>query len=327
MPQRAVRHDVARVRRERARLKKAVTVVRLVDAPRRKQTKAHSPLLPKSFRANHWFGHRKGRTWTVVHSDALKALRQLPSDSVNCVITSPPYYWQRDYGVAGQAGQEDTVAGYVANMRRVFREVRRTLKRDGVMFLVLGDTYYSGKGRPTGGDPKQEWRNVARQKYRAVDKPGMGLPKKSLLGIPWRVALALQRDGWVIRSAVTWTKPKALAEPSVHDRPWNSSETVFILSKTGKYWFKREGLQGSEDVWPIASRPTTKSYRHAAPFPEALVERCLACGCRKRGLVLDPYSGSGTTIAVASRRGYKAVGIELSPAYCKLALRRIVFNQ
>jgi type I restriction enzyme R subunit len=119
----------------------------------------------------------------------------MPNDAVDCVVTSPPYYWQRDYGVKGQAGQEETVDEYVRNLVQVFRQVKRTLKKTGVVFLVLGDTYYSGRGRPTGGDPKQAWRSVARQKYRAVDRPGMGLPRKSLIGIPWRVALALQRDG------------------------------------------------------------------------------------------------------------------------------------
>src|SRR5262249_14728755 len=164
-----------------------------------------------------------------VNADAADALKRLPSASIDCVVTSPPYYWQRDYGVKGQSGQEDTIDDYVKNLSRVFRQVRRTLKNTGVMFLVLGDTYYYGRGQPRGGDPKQIWRGVAREKYRAVDRPGLGLPRKSLIGIPWRVALALQRDGWVLRSAVTWKKPKALAEPNVRDRPWHRSETIFLF--------------------------------------------------------------------------------------------------
>lgn len=262
----------------------------------------------------------------MVNSDALDALKRLPNDAVDCVVTSPPYYWQRDYGVKGQAGQEETVDEYVRNLVRVFRQVKRTLKKTGVVFLVLGDTYYSGRGRPTGGDPKQAWRSVARQKYRAVDRPGMGLPRKSLIGIPWRVALALQRDGWVLRSAITWRKPKALAEPSVRDRPWNTSETVFLLAKRSAYRFRRKGLSGDEDVWEIPAPNAARSYRHAAPFPEALVERCLACGCRKGGLVLDPFAGSGTTLLVALRRGCRALGIELNPKYCQLTRRRVIFR-
>lgn len=285
-----------------------------------------SPLLPAKFRLPNWFGYRDQNLWTVVNADALDALKRLPKATVDCVVTSPPYYWQRDYGVKGQAGQEETIEEYVRNLVRVFRQVKRTLKSDGVAFLVLGDTYYSGRGQPTAGDPKQTWRSVARQKYRAVDRPGMGLPRKSLLGIPWRVALALQRDGWVLRSAITWRKPKALAEPSVRDRPWNTSENVFLLAKRSTYRFKRKGLAGDEDIWEIPAPNAPRSYRHAAPFPEALVERCLACGCRKGGLVLDPFAGSGTTLLVALRRGCAAVGIELNPKYCQLARRRVIFR-
>lgn len=297
-----------------------------VRAQAQHASKKTSPLLPKDIKVPHWFGYRLGRVWTVVNSDAYALLRRLPDASVDCVVTSPPYYWQRDYEVKGQSGQEDTVGEYVRNLTKVFRQVRRTLKNSGVMFLVLGDTYYSGRGQPKGGDPKQTWRSVARDTYRAVDRPGMGLPRKSLIGIPWRVALALQRDGWVLRSAITWRKPKALAEPSVRDRPWNTSETVFVLAKRSTYWFRRKGLAGQEDVWDIPAPNAPRSYRHAAPFPEALVERCLACGCPNRGLVLDPYAGSGTTLAVALARGCRALGIDLSSTYCKFARRRVIFS-
>jgi len=288
----------------------------------------YSPLLPKRLqKADHSYGYVQKTPWTIVSGDALRTLLALPDDSIDCVVTSPPYYWQRDYDVKGQSGQEDTIAKYVKNLTRVFRQLRRVLKKSGVAFLVLGDTYYSGRGRPHGGDPKQMWRSIAREKYRAVDRPGMGLPRKSLIGIPWRVALALQADGWVLRSAVTWRKPKGLAEPSVRDRPWNTSETVFILAKKSTYWFDRDGLDGQEDVWEIRASNAPRTFRHAAPFPEALVERCLACGCKKGGTVLDPYAGSGTTLAVAVRRGSPAIGIELNPDYCRLAQRRIIFKK
>jgi DNA modification methylase len=253
----------------------------------------------------------------------MSSLVAMHDSRVDCVVTSPPYYWQRDYGVEGQSGQEDTVEGYVANLRSVFREVRRILKPRGLLFLNLGDTYYSGKGRPQGKDRKQAWRNIAREKYRAVDRPGLGIPKKSLIGIPWRVALALQEDGWSIRSAVRWHKPKGLAEPSARDRPWGSSETVFILAKSREYYFNRRGLGKEEDVWVISARHTKSEYKHAAAFPEALVERCLACGCRPKGVVLDPYVGSGTTVKVALDRGSPAIGIDLNDSYLDMAARRI----
>ncbi|MET4149076.1 DNA modification methylase [Bradyrhizobium sp. RT7b] len=268
-------------------------------------------------------GTKGGKPWALMQGDALACLRKLPDAIADCTVTSPPYYWQRDYEVEGQLGQEDTVDDYVVTMQRVFAEVRRVLKPKGLLFLNLGDTYYSGKGQPMGGDRKQVWRNVARKKYRAVDRPGLGFPKKSLIGIPWRVALALQSDGWIVRSAVRWHKPKGLAEPSATDRPWNASETVFILAKTRDYYFDRKGLDGEEDIWSISARPSKKEYRHAAPFPEPLVERCLACGCRKGGLVLDPFVGSGTAAKVALDLGSPAIGIDLNPEYLKLAAARI----
>ena len=270
------------------------------------------------------YGYREATPWIISNDDAATGVARLPNDFVDCVVTSPPYYWQRDYGVDGQLGQEDTVEAYVASLVNVFAQVRRALKPSGVTFLVLGDTYYSGKGQPKGSDPKQAWRGVARQKYRAVDRPGFGLPKKSLIGVPWRVALALQADGWILRSAVVWRKPLALSEPSVRDRPWTTTETIFILTKSGSYHFDRTGLGGQEDVWDIpAPSAPARRYRHAAPFPEALAERCLAAGCPKSGVVLDPFAGSGTTLAVAANRGLASIGFELSPSYVSLARQRL----
>jgi DNA modification methylase len=271
------------------------------------------------------YGYAEGKVpWLISNDDALAGMKRLPDDFVNCTVTSPPYYWQRDYGVDGQTGLEDTLEQYVAAITAVFREVRRVLKPSGTAFLVLGDTYYSGKGQPKGGDPKQAWRGVARQKYRAVDKPGFGVPKKSMLGVPWRVAFALQADGWILRSAVVWRKPKAMAEPSVRDRPWTTTETIFILSKTGKYHFNRKALRGQEDVWEIPAATSGRRYRHAAPYPEALVERCLAAGCPRRGVVLDPYVGSGTTLVVAAKRGLPSIGFELNSRYWTLARQRLI---
>jgi DNA modification methylase len=272
-------------------------------------------------------GIRSRIPWALFNGDAKACLEKLQNLSIDCAVTSPPYYWQRDYDVEGQSGQEETIDDYVENLQSVFREVRRLLKPRGLLFLILGDTYYSGKGRPCGKDRKQLWRSVSREKYRAVDRPGLGLPKKSLIGIPWRVALSLQADGWIIRSAVRWRKPKGLAEPSALDRPWNASETVFILAKSRGYFFSRKGLQGEEDVWTIAAPNAKKEHRHAAPFPEALVERCLACGCRRGGVVLDPYVGSGTSMKVALDRGSPAIGIDLNAKYLDLAAARIKWTR
>jgi DNA modification methylase len=267
-------------------------------------------------------GARNNCEWALITGDASRSLRYLPGECVDCAITSPPYYWQRDYRVKGQLGHEKRIEDYVASLTAVFHEVKRVLKRRGLLFLVMGDTYYSGKGQPQGGDPKHRSRVVSRTKYRAVDRPGFGLPKKTLIGVPWRLALALISEGWVLRSAVTWKKPKSLAEPNAHDRPWRSAEHVFIFAKTGKHYFRRHGLSGEEDVWEIEA-PSQNGWKHAAPFPEALVARCLACGCPPRGTVLDPFAGSGTTVKVAVSTGRPAVGIDLKPSYIRMAKRRV----
>lgn len=253
--------------------------------------------------------------WELHVNDARAALQKMASGSVNCVVTSPPYYWQRDYGVIGQIGHEPTIQGYVDALVDCFHEMHRVLRDDGVVFLNLGDTYYSAKGKPHGRDKKSKARQLSRSVLRAVDGPGLGLPRKSLIGIPWRVALGLQEDGWTLRSDIIWKRPGALPEPTAHDRPMLTHEHVFILAKKPHYWFNRAALKGEEDVWRIVARPDNPGS-HFAPFPAALVERCLECGCPDGGVVLDPFVGSGTTMVVAARMHRNSIGIDLSPRYC-----------
>ena len=152
--------------------------------------------------------------WVLHEGDSRVILPTLERESVDCVVTSPPYYWQRDYDVEGQIGLEASIAGYVDNLRTVFKGLRHVLKSDGTVFLNLGDTYYSAKGLPHGNDAKHRARRFG---LRAVDGPGLGLPRKSLIGIPWRVALALQQDGWTLRSAITWVRTTAIPEPTARE--------------------------------------------------------------------------------------------------------------
>jgi excisionase family DNA binding protein len=265
---------------------------------------------------------REDLRWSILHADVNAAAATLPVESVNCVVTSPPYYWQRDYEVHGQIGHESSIDGYVDALVEVFSKVKKALMQDGTLFLNLGDTYYSAKGKPHGVDDKHNGRNMMRKHLRAVDGPGLGLPRKSLIGIPWRVALAMQEDGWTLRSSVIWQRPGTLPEPTAHDRPWRTHENVFIFSKGPRYFFNRGGLQGEEDVWKIISRPENPGS-HFAPYPRELVDRCLACGCPKGGTALDPFVGSGTTMVSALASGRQAVGIELKPEYADFAARRI----
>lgn len=263
-----------------------------------------------------------GCSWRIINGDVRLALERVMVASVDCVVTSPPYYWQRDYEVEGQIGHEQTIEGYVDAIASVFRGVRRVLSDDGTVFLNLGDTYYSAKGKPHGRDDKHNGRQMMRRHLRAVDGPGLGLPRKSLIGIPWRVALAMQMDGWTLRSAVLWERPGTLPEPTAHDRPWRTYEHVFIFSKGPRYFFDRRGLKGDEDIWRMVARPENPGA-HFAPYPRELVQRCLDVGCKPGGMVLDPFVGSGTTMLAALARKSHAIGIDLKPQYCDFIVERI----
>lgn len=262
-----------------------------------------------------------GRHLTVIQGDACVALKSLSEESVDCVITSPPYFSQRDYGVDGQIGLEGKIDEYVTAILKVMEGVKRVLKKDGVLFLNLGDTYYSGKGRPHGNDRKHKSRRLG---LRAVDASGLGVPQKTAIGIPWRVALEMIERGWTLRSPIVWYRPGSIPEPSAHDRPWRTYEHVFLFSVSRRYYFNRSGLpKGEEDVWTISARPDRASGGISAPFPEALVERCIECGCPANGTVLDPFAGSGTVLRVAKKYNLSATCIELNPIYCEHIVKEL----
>ncbi len=262
-------------------------------------------------------------TYKILAADVSDGLKSLASESVDCAVTSPAYFWQRDYGYEGQIGHEATIQAYVDALVKPFEELRRVLKERGTFFLNIGDAYYNAKGRPHGRDRKSAGRQLARAKLRAVDGPGLGLPRKSLIGLPWRVALAMQQSGWTLRTAVIWERPGCLSEPTAHDRPHRTFEHVFMFSKGPKYFFDRSALNGEEDIWRIAARPENP-FSHAAPYPTELVDRCLACGCPESGVVLDPFLGSGTTAISALRSGRSVIGIDMNESYCEEAERRIL---
>lgn len=258
-----------------------------------------------------------GLLWSVFQGNAHSVLLDLPSNHFNCVITSPPYYWLRDYGIEQQIGQEKTVDGYVYALASVMDEVKRALKDDGVLFLNLGDTYYSGKGQSHGKDIKSSKRRFG---LREVDKSGglgIGLKPKTLIGIPWRVAIEMTLRGWVLRSSIIWHREHCLPE-SVKDRPRRSYEYVFMFTKNRLYYFNRAPLETEdvEDMWTISARPKSTNGIDTAPFPDELVQRCLDIGCPKDGIVLDPFAGGGTTLRVALQSGRSATGIDLNPDFC-----------
>lgn len=266
---------------------------------------------------------------TLLLGDALGVLRILPDCSVDCIVTSPPYYQLRSYGVDGQYGLEPTPAAYVETMRRLFAEARRVLADDGTLWLNLGDSYVcSPKGSESKTDGLVGRSNHLTTPAGSGGKSGGGLAAKQLLGIPWRTAFALQDDGWLLRNEIIWHKPNAMPE-SVRDRLSSRHEHLFLFAKSQRYAFDLDAIRERKanslgrnpgDVWTITTKPYPAA--HFAVFPIDLPLRCIKAGCKPGGTVLDPFSGSGTTGDAARRLGRKYVGIDLNPAYHDLARER-----
>lgn len=248
------------------------------------------------------------------HGDAATVLATLPGGSVDCIVTSPPYFGLRDYGVDGQIGVETSPAEFVSTLVAVFREARRVLADDGTLWLNLGDSYSSG-ARTSYADTGKASGRIG------TTRQPSSLPGKNLLGIPWRVAFALQDDGWLLRNDIIWNKPNAMPE-SVTDRLSTRHEHLFLLAKSQRYWFDldpiREG-RNPGDVWAIPTQPFSEA--HFATMPPALAERCIKAGCKPHGTVLDPFSGSGTTGYAAAKHDRRYIGIDLNADYLDLSLR------
>jgi DNA modification methylase len=334
----------------------------------------------------------------ILNANALQI--PLADGTIQTCVTSPPYYGLRDYGIDGQLGLEQTPQEYIDNMVAVFREVWRVMRDDGTLWLNLGDSYAGGNGN--GGVGPASSKQVSNQgsyfgdtvkskrmergsgRWGGGDRKVDGLQPTQLLGIPWRVALALQADGWYLRSDIIWHKPNPMPE-SVTDRPTKSHEYIFLLTKSARYYYDSEAIKeppaestgprklrgvssdhknidgapgqtphsmnqprdnikkqdalgkatytGFNDryqpvesvnkrtVWTVATQPYPGA--HFATFPPKLIEPCILAGSRPGDIVLDPFSGSGTTGRVAVQYGRQYVGLELNPEYIKLAPERM----
>lgn len=307
-------------------------------------------------------------------------LRTLPAESVHACITSPPYWGLRDYGVEGQIGLEPTPGEFVARLVDVFREVRRVLRDDGTLWLNMGDSY-AGSGRggnPTvdsstleGGQDSQAASMVKRTmtaSRRRDDEPiprsdgrVVGLKPKDLVGMPWRLAFALQADGWWLRQDIIWSKPNPMPE-SVRDRCTKAHEYLFLLAKSERYYcdmkaiaeesiykagegghqsfakfggkaeiaygsmvsgekWDSTGTRNKRSVWTVATQPFSEA--HFATFPPDLIRPCVLAGAPAGGVVLDPFNGAGTTGMVALEEGRAYVGIELNADYLEMTRRRL----
>jgi site-specific DNA-methyltransferase (adenine-specific) len=263
----------------------------------------------------------------ILRGDALNVLRQLPSECAQCAVTSPPYWGLRDYNIDGQIGLEDTLQQYVNRLVAIFNEVKRVLKKDGVLWLNIGDGYTSGNRGWRAPDKK----NPARSMDTRPNTPP-GLKSKDLLGVPWRLAFALQQDGWFLRSDIIWNKPNAMPE-SVKDRPTRAHEYIFLLSKDEKYYYDYRAImevnggapRNKRTVWDINTQPFPDA--HFATFPPSLVEPCILASSRQGDYVLDPFFGSGTVGVVCQKFRRNYIGIELHPEYIALASRRLSMTE
>lgn len=260
----------------------------------------------------------------IFEGDALTVLKRLPSNSVQCVVTSPPYWGLRDYNNSDQIGLEQTLPQFINSLRTVFTEVRRVLKEDGVFWLNIGDGYTSGNRRWRAPDKK----NPARAMSVRPDTPD-GLKPKDLMGIPWRLAFALQDDGWYLRADIVWNKPNAMPE-SVKDRPTRAHEYLFMFSKSERYFYDRHAViepngRNCRSVWNIHTQGFPGA--HFATFPPKLVEPCIKASSRPGDFILDPFFGAGTVGVVADELGRRYAGIELNPEYVALAAERIGMSE
>jgi DNA modification methylase len=293
----------------------------------------------------------------ILQGNCLETLSSLEEKSVNTCVTSPPYWGLRDYGNGDQLGQEETPEKFVESLVNVFREVRRVLRDDGTVWLNLGDSYNGSGGQGT--KPNIMSKEAAEGRGGKAIKVN-GIKPKDLIGIPWRVAFALQADGWYLRQDIIWSKPNPMPE-SVTDRCTKAHEYIFLLSKSPKYYYDNEAIkedsaESSKDrlnqdiknqkgsiripgktngtmnavggekrnkrsVWAVATQ--SYSEAHFATYPPELIKPCILAGCPEGGTVLDPFGGSGTTAQVASNLNRNAILCELNPEYVEIAKGRL----
>lgn len=297
------------------------------------------------------------RLSTVYHGDCLAVLRQMPDESVDCVMTSPPYWALRDYGVEGQLGLEPTFGTYLDRLCGAFDEVKRVLRKTGTCWVNLGDTY-GGSGNASGHTPETKNLQYKTSEMGATRGITIGLMPKSLIMIPFRFAIEMANRGWILRNTIIWHKPNCMPS-SAKDRFTVDFEYIFFFTKNRKYIFEQQlenmvnesdtryrqklrsdkhynlkgpyknnfpssfNLKGRNKrcVWRITNKPFPQA--HFAVYPESLCKTPIKAGCPPEGVVLDPFMGTGTTLLVASKLNRKSIGIELSEDYIKMAISRL----
>jgi site-specific DNA-methyltransferase (adenine-specific) len=271
---------------------------------------------------------------TVQVSDALSFLQSLPENCVQSIITSPPYYGQRDYGADKQIGLESDPLDYVSSLTTIFHEANRVLRKDGTLWLNIGDNYVGATSQHRQGGSQGKNSRYSRKHMNGIPTTGrgernrafyrMGLPMKSLVGMPWRIAFALQNDGWILRSDIIWHRPST--SESVKDRPTHAHEYIFMFSKSQRYYYDRsimvtETGANIQSVWKVTGSPFTGA--HFAVFPAELIDPIIIASCPKDGVILDPFMGSGTVGMLAKQHARHFIGCEINPDIADMARERI----
>jgi site-specific DNA-methyltransferase (cytosine-N4-specific) len=261
----------------------------------------------------------------VLNGDCGNLLPQIAANSIQCCVTSPPYWGLRDYDHPDQIGAEESPDLYVKSLVDIFRQVRRVLKDDGTLWLNVGDGYARNGGTGKCG-PNAVVGNTKKliQKRNCKVPDVWGLKDRDLMGLPWRVAFALQEDGWILRSKIVWIKKSAMPE-SVKNRPTNATEEIFLFAKSSTYYYDSKAIREESganlrNYWLLG--PDPNNIGHPAAFPRELARRCILLGTRERDWVIDPFGGSGTTGIVANQHGRNALLIELNPDYAAKAKER-----
>ena len=275
-------------------------------------------------------------TWldTVYVGDALALLKAMPDESVNSVVTSPPYYGQRDYFSPDQIGLEDHPDKYIKALVDVFCEAKRVLRKDGTLWLNIGDSYVGATSQHKEGGSQGKTSRYSHKHMSGTPTTGrkqrnqtfyeMGLPMKSLVGMPWRVAFALQNMGWILRCDIIWHRPAS--SESVKDRPTHAHEYIFMFSKAQRYYYDRSAMltktgANIQSVWQVSGTPFTGA--HCATFPPELIEPIVLASAPENGVVFDPFGGSGTVGLVSKQHKRHFILSEINSDTAALARTRI----
>ena len=294
-----------------------------------------------------------------LEGNCIDKIKELEDNSIDCVVSSPPYFGLRDYGVDGQFGLEKTYQDYLANTVKVFETFKPKLKDTATIWWNVGDSYNQNQsaGDRVSKYSKKQKTNQGNLGFKIESQKNLKV--KDLLMIPNRVAIALQEAGWYIRSEIIWHKPNPMPE-SVKDRPTSSHEKIWLITKNKKYYYDAESikeptktkpakrnkmgegyqadytkgkrfsegervwgslLKNKRNVWTITTKPFKGA--HFATFPKDLIEPCIKAGCPEGGIVLDPFAGAGTTGLVAKENNRDAILIELNGEYLAMAKKRI----